>query len=236
MITQKGAQLLISVVRRSRGETVVNIARNAGATGSTVLFGRGTAGNKWLRLLCLADVEKELVFTIAPQETMQKIEDALRAEKDLCVKMPGIGMVIEVEEFLRLGPGNNLPVYKGVQNSEKGDLMANEMDKHDKRVLICVIVNAGLADDLMAAAREAGARGGTILRARGTGKDEDISFFGISIVPEKELLMIMTETKEQETITSAIKACDCLSQPGVGVIFTLPVVNFFPLGKKANSK
>lgn len=222
-------QLLISVVRRSRGDTVVDIARKAGAGGSTVLFGKGTAGNRWLRLLCLADVEKEIVFTVATSDVMQKMETALRAARDLCVKMPGIGIVIDVEQFLRpSAPSCMWQAQKCGDPVEKGGKGMTE------RVLVCVVVNAGLADDLMHAAREAGARGGTILRARGTGRDEDNSFFGITIVPEKEMLMIMTERAMQEKILAAIKSSEILAQPGVGVIFTLPVEKFFPLGRKGN--
>lgn len=227
MFTEVKRQLLISVVRRSRGDAVVEIARKVGAGGSTVLFGKGTAGNRWLRLLCLADVEKEIVFTIATADVMRKMEAELRAATDLCVKMPGIGIVIDVERFLR--PSEAATAQQSGENAAIG-----EHNSMTERVLMCVVVNAGLADDLMHAAREAGARGGTILRARGTGRDGDNTFFGITIVPEKEFLMIMTEREMQDKILNAIKSSELLAQPGVGVIFTLPVEKFFPLGKKAN--
>lgn len=110
-----------------------------------------------------------------------------------------------------------------------------ECIKNDENALVCAIVNSGLADDLMQAARDAGAKGGTILRARGTGRDEDTSFFGITIVPEKEVLIILTPVSEKDAITSAIEGSDSLTQPGVGVIFTVPVEKFFPLGQKANA-
>ena len=50
--------------------------------------------------------------------------------------------------------------------------------KQSGHELICAIVNAGLADDVMHDARKAGARGGTILRARGTATGQDCSFLG----------------------------------------------------------
>ena len=232
MFVETSRQLLISVVRRSRGDKVVALAREAGAQGSTVLFGKGTAANKWLRLLCLADTEKELVFTVAPANIMLKIEDALREAEDLCVRMPGIGIIINVEEFIR----NVFRQENGSPQRQDGEEARMNEDKGAAtgRVLFCIIVNAGLADDLMHVAREAGARGGTILRARGTGTDEDTSFFGISIVPEKEVLLIMTEREQQQKILEAVKSSSILSQPGVGIIFTMPVEKFFPLGKKAN--
>lgn len=217
--------LLISVVRRSRGDRVVELARAAGAQGSTVLLGRGTAKNRILRLLCLADTEKEVVFTIANDVIMPNIIAALRSAPDLCRKMPGIGFTIDVTSFMRPGAAP--------QTSNEGCPMPKESSV--RRQLLCVIANAGFSDDIMHAAREAGARGGTIIRARGTGTEKDGSFFGITIVPEKELVMILATDAEAEKIVPAIRGCSCLAEPGTGIIFSMPVTDFFPLGA-ANQK
>lgn len=187
--------------------------------GSTVLFGRGTANNTILRLLCLADEEKELVFTIAPPEIMAKIIAVLRDAPDLCRKVPGVGIELKLDFFTHLRSGMQI-------NDNPRD------DMNTAHTLICTIVNAGLADDIMQAARAAGARGGTILKARGTGTAEDTSFFGITIVPEKELLLILVKREIEETILAAIRNCPEISQPGVGIVFALPAEQFFPLGKK----
>ncbi len=61
--------------------------------------------------------------------------------------------------------------------------------------LITVIVNSGYAEAVMAAARSGGASGGSILNARGTGTEEDVKFFGITLVPEKEMLLICDAEK-----------------------------------------
>lgn len=233
MGAEQDPRLLVSVVARGLGDKVVDIARSAGATGSTVLFGRGTTANKLLCLLCLADVEKELIFTIAPLSVMGGIETALRSAPDLYAKTPAIGILVNVGEFFRLGVSaavNN----NGLKSGNEEGSMESVQKQASGRVLLCVVVNAGLADDLMRAARDAGAKGGTILRARGTGRDEDHSFFGITIVPEKELLMILAAIDEQAAITEAIRNSPGLDQPGVGVFFSLPVEKFFTLGKKGN--
>lgn len=220
--------MLISVVRRGRGDKVVAIAKAAGAKGSTVLFGRGTARSLWLLYLGLADTEKELVFTIASREEMPPIIDALRKAPDLCGKVPGIGFTIDVSYFLHSGKTD----YNASQTGTDS-LNGENMGEHE---LICVIANSGFADDIMHAARDAGAKGGTIIKARGTGTEEDSSFFGITIVPEKEMLMILARKNESEPILDAVRNCSCLSTPGMGIVFCMPVENFFPLGKKANSK
>lgn len=220
--------LLISVVGRGRGDKVVAIAKAAGAKGSTVIFGRGTARSLLLLYLGLADTEKELVFTIASREEMARIIAALRGAPDLCCKIPGIGFTLDVSHFLHSGKIDNC-----ASQTRTDSLAGENMGEHE---LICVIVNSGFADDIMHAARNAGAKGGTIIKARGTGTEDDSSFFGITIVPEKEMLMILARRDESGPIMDAVRNCSCLSTPGIGIVFCMPVENFFPLGKKANSK
>lgn len=217
-------KLLICVAPRGKGDRVAAITRKAGAGGGTVLYGRGTAHNRILELLCLADTEKELVFTIAPATVMPDIIAALRHARDICRRNPGVGFTVDVSSFWR--PGQNV--------EELPSMEVEPMDSTHQ--LICVIANAGFAYDIMGAARKAGARGGTVLKARGTGNEEDGSFFGITIVPEKDLILILSVREETTTITEAIRQCPCMAEPGFGIVFCLPAGDFFPLGAKANNK
>ena len=97
--------------------------------------------------------------------------------------------------------------------------------------LITVITNSGFADDIMAAARKAGATGGTILNARGTGTEEDVQFFGITLVPEKEMLIIVSAKDSVKKIIDAITSVPKLNEPGGGIVYTMPVQDFLVLGQ-----
>lgn len=221
------AKLLICVVRRGRGDHLVSIAKQAGAMGGTILFGRGTARNGILRILGLADTEKEVVYLIGDAPIVANIMAALQSAPDLCRKTPGIGLVADVSAFFR---GEHIRDHSLAQIASARQ--GNQMDKDHE--LICVIVNAGFADDIMFAARDAGATGGTILRARGTATGRDASFFGVHIVPEKEFLMILVKKNTYQAILEAVRDCPCLAEPGVGIVFSMPVDEFFTLGKNKN--
>jgi nitrogen regulatory protein PII len=97
--------------------------------------------------------------------------------------------------------------------------------------LITCIVNHGLADEVMMAARKAGATGGTILSARGTGTEEDVKFFGYTLVPEKDMLLILVGSGLTGTVLEAIKAVPALSEPGVGIAFCTDVERFVTFGQ-----
>lgn len=227
---ESAGKLLISVVRRGRGDRVVAIAKEAGARGSTVLMGRGAANSRIMQIFGFADTEKEIVFTIAPSAEMPPIVHALQHAPDLCVKVPGIGIILDVNVLPQTQAGIRA---RNMAGSSEENAHAEE-EKVRNHELICVIVNAGFAEDIMQAARKAGATGGTILKARGTGREEDKSFFGITIVPEKDMLLILTLRSEAERILQAIRDCPFLAEPGIGIVFSMPVEKFFPLGLKNN--
>jgi len=94
--------------------------------------------------------------------------------------------------------------------------------------LITFIVNHGDAYDVMETAREAGAKGGTIVNAHGTGKEGDVQFFGISLMSEKEMLLIVAEKDLAQEILNAVKDLPVFKKPGGGIIYTTDVNRFIP--------
>ena len=93
------------------------------------------------------------------------------------------------------------------------------MAKHE--VIFC-IVNTGFSDEVMDAAREFGAKGGTVIRARGTANPKAEKLFNIAIQPEKEIVMILIESKLKNNILHALYRAVGLNTPGQGIAFTMP--------------
>ena len=92
-----------------------------------------------------------------------------------------------------------------------------------KYELVICIVNAGYSQNVMEAARAAGARGGTVLRARGTANPEAEEFFNITIQPDKEVLMILIPADIKDEVIRAIYKEAGLAQEAQGIAFSLPV-------------
>jgi nitrogen regulatory protein PII len=91
--------------------------------------------------------------------------------------------------------------------------------------LIMTIVNRGYAELVMDAARAAGARGGTILYARGTGIHATEKFMNIDIQPEKEIVLTLVRKVAVREIVHAILEAGGLRTKGRGISFTLPVTD-----------
>lgn len=96
------------------------------------------------------------------------------------------------------------------------------MDTTKVSDLIIAIVNNGYADTVMDAARPAGARGGTVVHARGAGIKEAEKFFGITIQPEKEMVLILTRHDQKRAIMEAICKEVGLTTDAHGIVFSLP--------------
>lgn len=97
------------------------------------------------------------------------------------------------------------------------------MSNDKKYELILCIVNAGFSDVVMDAARECGARGGTVIHGRGTANKEAEEFFHITIQPDKEILMILVEATIKDDVLHAVYRAAGLKTEGQGIVFSMPV-------------
>ena len=96
------------------------------------------------------------------------------------------------------------------------------MAEHNYELIVC-IVNAGFSQNVMEAARSAGAQGGTILRARGSANPEAEEFFNINIQSDKEVLLILVPKAIKDDVLKAVYK-DCgLGDEARGIAFSLPV-------------
>ena len=208
--------MIIAIVPRGYAELLTHAAVESGAGGGSVSRGKGTAANSILQILGLADSDKELVYVVTAAEKTEAVMNGMIASASEKKQPFGVLFTVQVNSFIKTGTvsGRNDEMHETTHQ------------------MITIIVNKGFADDAMAAARKAGAGGGTIMNARGTAKPGDETFFGMEIVPEKDMIMIVAENSKVQPILDAIKELPCLSQPGSGIAFASPAENFTVLGKK----
>jgi len=94
--------------------------------------------------------------------------------------------------------------------------------KFEHEVIFC-IVNSGYSEVVMDTARELGAGGGTVIHARGTANIEAEKAYGITIQPDKEIVMILVPTSIKNSILHALYKSVGLKTPGQGIAFAMPV-------------
>ena len=106
----------------------------------------------------------------------------------------------------------------------------------EKNELIICIVNNGWAEQVMDAAREAGAGGGTILSGRGTADKKAEAFYNISIQPEKDAVMLIVPSEITDRVLHALYRKVGLETPGQGIAFSLPVNRAVGLRTRTDEK
>lgn len=208
--------LLNVIVRRDQSEYLSEFMEEHKIDTSLTMLCEGTASKSLLNLLGLERTEKVLSYTMTTFARAKKLMRALVSE--LGLDMPGGGVAFTVPVSSLAGT-SCLRYFTESQDIILGEV--NEMPFAYE--LIIAIVNRGHVDEVMDAAREAGARGGTVIHAKGTNPEGANRFFGMSIADEKEMIMILTAAVEKKTIMRAIMDKAGIQSPAHTVMFSLPV-------------
>jgi len=99
------------------------------------------------------------------------------------------------------------------------------MEIQKNKELILAIVNKGNTDLVRSAARKAGSKGGTITGARGTANPELRKAYGISILPEKEIVFIVVDDDIKDKVRKQIYEDAGISTKGRGIVLSLPIID-----------
>ncbi|MDR3318455.1 MAG: P-II family nitrogen regulator [Clostridiales bacterium] len=109
------------------------------------------------------------------------------------------------------------------------------MENNDNMRALFIIINAGFGDTAVEAARECGARGATIINARGTAANLK-SFLGIHVEPEKEIVISLVDEETADKIMEAIPQKAGVTTPANGVCFCLPIDRMTMINKLSPEK
>lgn len=210
MTNECNLERICAIVSGGQGSRVLKIARRLGAQGGTVLLGRGTARGRLLDFLGLADVRKEIVHIIAGRATARRVLKGL--DEELALARPNHGIAFTTK----------VAALAGSRNCGEAEQTGDEEEKVMFHA-ITTIVEKGNAEMVIDAAAKAGAKGGTILNARGSGVHETQKLFYMDIEPEKEMVLILAEAEKTDAIVEAIRAGVGLDEPGRGILFVQEV-------------
>ena len=182
-----------------------------------VSLGYGTAKDDILDMLGLVRSEKAVGMTVVTGEGWEEAKWYLRKKMYIDVPDTGISFIIPMSS---IGGKRELAFLTAGQNYRKGE---ESVMKDTTMELLVVVSNQGHNDLVMDAARAAGAYGGTVIHARGTGMNQAELFFGVSLASEKDLTFIVTKKSQRNAIMSAIMKDAGMETPAQSIVFSLPV-------------
>lgn len=211
MMINKGFCLFCVIVDFGKGSKVLRKSKELGTSGGTFLLAKGTANSNLLKILGLDEIRKEILMMVIEEELEEVFHEELAKEFHFHKPNKGIAFSIPLNRVIGL---KGLKI-KSNPNKKGGNVMSIEA--------IITIVDRGLADEVIEAARRAGATGGTIIHGRGAGIHEKEKLFNMEIEPEKDIILIISETKDTETILEAINESLDIEKSGAGIIFVIDI-------------
>ena len=175
---------------------------------------RGTATKSMLDLLGMESKDRRLFITVAsPEQTKQLIQEQ---RKRLYIDAPGNGITVSVP-IKSVGGSKTLAFLSNGQNVKGLPTLNFDYE------LIMIIANQGATDQVMDAARSAGARGGTVIHGLGTGSKNAEKFYKVSIAAEKEVILIVSAASQKAAIMKAIIEQAGPDTKAGAIAFSLPV-------------
>lgn len=200
MTSQLLSAIVYVIVPCGMGSKIVQFAKKQGALGGMIRLGEGTISHHMLDLLCLNENKKEIVTLFIADKQREALILTIIEQFKIEKKHKGIVYVVPTNHSLQ-----------GVEAVYQ---------------LITVIVDRGVAEDVIAAASTAGAKGGTIMNARGSSVYDTKRLFHMEIEPEKETVLIVALQEKVDAIVSSIDDKLHLEE-SQSILFVQPIIQAY---------
>ena len=205
--------IMTLILSEQQSQKFIRIAKGKGIRAGIIVLGEGTVNSATLNLLGIKSQKKEIVNILLEKSKARETLDFFT--KELRLHEPGRGIIFTSPVIIA---GT---ITGGKSPSRK---IGNSLEEKSMYKKLTVVVNRGIAEDVMDIARKSGVRGGTILHGRGTGSEYATKLFGVEIEPEKELVMIVMPSELIETVVDSLFHELQLNTPGNGILFVEPIL------------
>ncbi|MBQ7990430.1 MAG: P-II family nitrogen regulator [Oscillospiraceae bacterium] len=211
-----GLYIMVTIVTRAAMPPLTRLYRDMGADVNFITLAHGTVSGQLLTLMGIDGSEKAVCHTVITGDTFEKLKPELKKRH---LDIPGTGIVFLLP-MSAVGGKKQLSYLLGGQEYRVSE---ESVMKETKQELIVVIGDQGYTDLIMDAARAAGAAGGTVLSAKGTGTEAAAKFFGFTIAAEKEIIYIVASTGLRDGIMRSIIDNSGIKTKAHAICFSLPV-------------
>lgn len=206
---------VLTILDRDKRVLMEKIYQSLGLKLSQTIMGRGTATKELLTMRGLKPTEKAVMATVADRETAKQLFRQTKIK--LYIDIPGNGVMVSVP-VKSVGGARTLA---NLSNNKQPDAEKPELVfQHE---MIYVILNEGHSDEVMDAARSAGATGGTVIAAKGTGASRSEKFKKLSLANEREIIIIVAKASQKAAIMRAIIEKAGVDSNAGAICFSLPV-------------
>lgn len=223
---KKGVKMITAIVERGQGKPLAKFLTAQGISFHYQCPAVGTASSEVLDILGIGSHERDILISfaavgIAEQLMFQLKNDELEGHmyaKGIVFTMPLTGL-------------NNIIATLLFEKEEKTFSDGGErMEQKGNNSLVLIVVNQGHTDAVMETARKAGAKGGTVIKARFAGSEEAEQLGSFNLQQEKELIAIVASGERRNRIMEAVNEKHGLSTKAAAMICSLSIDQIAKLG------
>lgn len=204
----------IAICDKDKSDAMTAVFKNAGLSMILTKLGFGTATDEQLSVYGLDATEKAVISSFASAEQLTQIFKSAR--RRLFIDIPGNGILLTV-------PLKSVAGGKSLSYLTDCAITGGKPQMNFEHELIIAVMNEGYSDTVMDAARAAGAGGGTVLHAKGTGKGRGNTFFDLNIADEKDMVYIVAHADEKAAIMASINEKAGPDTRAGAICFSLPI-------------
>ena len=208
---------MVTITGRNHGERFSSLFKAESLPMMLLTLGTGTASSEMLDYFGMESREKIVIFTVVTQESWHHVKGQMEQKLNIDVPGTGISFIVPVSS---VGGGKAFRYLLAGQEYEKEE--ESEL-KNTEYELLIVISNYGYNNLVMEAARAAGAGGGTVVHARGTGMEKAEKFLGVTLAEEKEMTFIVARSEKKNEIMKSIMEKAGMDSKAKSILFSLPV-------------
>lgn len=200
------------IIGRGQGSRVVSFSREHGSSGGTIVPAHGTAAGRWLQLLQLDDIERDIVLMLVRDNCEAPLLDALNDAFRFAERNTGIAFSLPVSHAL-----GTLRLQFDTKSS-----CPPSADGEYAYAAIFTIVDHARYEDAIDILRAAGAPGGTYIHAFGV-PDPARLIFNVPAATEKVMLLSIAPRNKAAGLVSALAEGLSVEEPQQGLVYTVPV-------------
>ena len=211
-------KVILSIVERGQGAAMLKLYRKRQVPIHIQCAGKGTATSEIMDILGLGSSEKDVLLSFAAASAAKKLLHDL--DNELRGHTGGAGIVVSIPVSGLNSLVANLAAYHAESLKEKEE--GNDMERSENS-LILVVCARGCTDDVMTTAKAHGARGGTVIKGRLSGRKELEQAYEVELKAEREIVAIVVPTSLRGPIMEAINAEHGLRSEAQAALCSLPI-------------
>ena len=229
---EKRAKLLVCIIKKGDEIALTEACNEQCVALSFSGIGYGTAKSHYMSYLGLDEIEKRIVYSLIPNYCEARILRAINKRLKLYLMGNGIAFTIPLSGISNIVSRAILttPMREDGTNYTREKELTDE-EQRKMHEMIIAIVNQKYTEDVIDAARAAGATGATIMHTRSVNNAPAEHLIGTSLTTESDTLLLLTTREYKRAIMESIRDTAGLKTEGDAVIFSLPVDGLVGLGR-----